>query len=273
MNSGLQMSKTFSLLACATLSFSSLVISADNMDAGKMKSEACAACHGSQGTSSTDSIPSLAGQNKTYIINQLKAFQSGKRINPLMNAMAANLTEDDMSDLAAFFNAQTLGKRSEPSKASIAVNNQDMSFPKNYRQDFVYYKTVNRPDNKQVRDLYANKAAIDSYQTTGKLAADSMIVMEVYRAMLDSAGNPLVGDDGYYKKNTLAAYAVMESQTGFGKKVSKKLRNADWNYAFFTSDKKHNANVDKAACYACHQPLGDQEYMFSYDTFKQAFSD
>jgi hemoglobin len=250
-----------------------MVASADNVDAGNIKSEACAACHGSTGTSTTDNIPSLAGQNKTYIVNQLKAFRDGKRTNPLMNAMAAGLTDEDMSDLAAFFNAQTLGKKSEPSVASQAVNNQDMTFPANYKQDFVYYKTVNRPDNKQVRDLYANKVAVESYKQSGKLAADSMIVMEVYRAVLDDAGNPVTGPDGYYKKNALAAYAVMESQAGFGPTIPERLRNADWNYAFFTADKQHNANVDKAGCYACHQPLNDKEHMFSFDTFKQKFTD
>ena len=250
-----------------------MVTSADNVDAGKVKSEACAACHGSAGTSITDNIPNLAGQNKTYIVNQLKAFREGKRTNPLMNAMAAGLTDKDMGDLAAFFNSQTLGKLSKPSAASKAVNNQDLAFPVNYKQDFVYYKTVNRPDNKQVRDLYANKAAVESYKRSGKLAADSMIVMEVYRAMLDDSGNPITGSDGYYKKSTLAAYAVMENQTRFGQTISARLRNADWNYAFFTAEKQHNTNVDKAGCYACHQPLGKEEHMFSYDTFKQAFSD
>ena len=76
--------------------------------AGQTKSVVCASCHGVDGNSITAEWPSLAGQHAAYIVRQLQAFQSGERENVLMTSFAANLTEEDMRDLAAYYEAQTI---------------------------------------------------------------------------------------------------------------------------------------------------------------------
>ena len=48
----------------------------------------CASCHGANGVSNDESIPSLAGKDVEWIIQQLEYFQSGERQNSYMNAMA-----------------------------------------------------------------------------------------------------------------------------------------------------------------------------------------
>ena len=48
----------------------------------------CASCHGANGRSNDESIPSLAGKDVEWIIQQLEYFQSGERQNSYMNAMA-----------------------------------------------------------------------------------------------------------------------------------------------------------------------------------------
>ncbi|MEO1918106.1 MAG: c-type cytochrome [Candidatus Thioglobus sp.] len=48
----------------------------------------CAGCHGAGGNSMVPSYPSLAGKDSNWIFQQLKDFQSGKRVDPTMNAMA-----------------------------------------------------------------------------------------------------------------------------------------------------------------------------------------
>ena len=78
--------------------------------AGEQKSAMCAGCHGTQGQSSNAQFPSLAAQQPTYIVMQLKAFKAKTRNNPMMEAMAANLTEADMDNLAAYFSSQTKAK-------------------------------------------------------------------------------------------------------------------------------------------------------------------
>lgn len=71
----------------------------------KMQSENCRECHGEDGVSTVVSVPKLAGQYSQYIVKQLRDFQSGERKHPVMNAMADGLTDDDMSDIAAYFSS------------------------------------------------------------------------------------------------------------------------------------------------------------------------
>jgi cytochrome c553 len=75
--------------------------------AGEQKSQTCAACHGPAGAKPiTPDYPMLAGQPKDYLEHTLKAYQSGKRKNAIMNGMAAPLSKQDIADLAAFFSKQ-----------------------------------------------------------------------------------------------------------------------------------------------------------------------
>lgn len=74
-----------------------------NAEAGKAKSTTCAACHGEDGNSPTASFPKLAGQHEDYLYHSLKAYKSGKRKNPIMSGQVANLSVQDMKDLAAFY--------------------------------------------------------------------------------------------------------------------------------------------------------------------------
>jgi cytochrome c553 len=76
-------------------------------DEGQSKAAPCVACHGVNGNSANPVWPSLAGQHPQYVIEQLKAFKSGARQDPLMSPMAAPLSEGDMADLAAYYAKQT----------------------------------------------------------------------------------------------------------------------------------------------------------------------
>lgn len=78
-------------------------------EAGKAKAAACFGCHGVTGNGGADPTwPKLAGQIPEYLVEQLKLFKTGDRKNPLMNAQAAGLSEQDMKDIAAYFSAQEL---------------------------------------------------------------------------------------------------------------------------------------------------------------------
>ena len=68
--------------------------------------EVCAACHGADGNSATPTNPSLAGQGAEYITLQLQHFQSGIRMNPIMQGMAAALKPDEMKALGVYFSQQ-----------------------------------------------------------------------------------------------------------------------------------------------------------------------
>ncbi|MFZ2739610.1 MAG: c-type cytochrome [Burkholderiaceae bacterium] len=60
----------------------------------------CAACHGADGNSGTPSNPKLAQQHPEYLIEQLQAFKSGKRNNPIMSGFASALSDEDMKNIA-----------------------------------------------------------------------------------------------------------------------------------------------------------------------------
>lgn len=77
-----------------------------SVEAGKAKSTPCAACHGADGISPAPAFPKLAGQHRDYLHQALKDYKAGKRRNPVMAAQAANLSDQDMADLAAYFSAQ-----------------------------------------------------------------------------------------------------------------------------------------------------------------------
>jgi len=77
-----------------------------NFDAGKAKSENCASCHGADGNSEMSMFPNLSGLDPNYIYLQLHAFKDGSRKNEMMAGMVADLSDQDMADLAAYFSKQ-----------------------------------------------------------------------------------------------------------------------------------------------------------------------
>ena len=70
---------------------------------GETKSALCAACHGPKGISVNPLWPSLAGQQEGYLEKQIKAFRDGDRAEPTMQPFVANLSDQDASDLAAYY--------------------------------------------------------------------------------------------------------------------------------------------------------------------------
>jgi len=76
-------------------------------DAGRTKAATCAACHGIDGNSVTPDWPMLAGQHASYIVRQLRAFKNGERTDVTMKPFADLLSEQDMLDVAAYFETQT----------------------------------------------------------------------------------------------------------------------------------------------------------------------
>ena len=71
--------------------------------AQQIAGQVCASCHGAEGISSAPVNPHLAGQHAQYVSVQLDHFKSGLRKNPVMQAMAAQLTPDEMRALGVYF--------------------------------------------------------------------------------------------------------------------------------------------------------------------------
>ena len=240
------------------------LVHAADIETGKAKvATVCAACHGATGVSVSDSIPNLAAQRAGYLEAQLKALKDGTRKNPIMNAIAAQLSAEDMANVAAYFAAQPGAEKGAKSGFLPGVARTHVSFPEGYKDAFTKYHTINFPATKQVRHYYANKAAVQAAREGKPLPAGSVLFVEVYAAKLDAEQKPVTGSDGFYVADKLVAYTAMASGAGWGKDVPDMLRNGDWNYAVFTTDKQQRAGVNQAECFACHKPLDSTSYVFT----------
>jgi cytochrome c553 len=74
--------------------------------AGKAKSVPCQACHGVDGKAISPDYPNLGGQYASYLVKALRDYRDGRRTNVIMAPMAANLTDQDIEDLAAYYASQ-----------------------------------------------------------------------------------------------------------------------------------------------------------------------
>jgi len=237
---------------------------AADIEAGKAKAAVvCAACHGAAGVSVSDTIPSLAGQKARYIETQLKALKSGTRKNEIMNAIAGQLSADDIANVAAHFSAQASAASGAKSELLPNLVKTGVTFPDNYKTTFTKYYTINFPDTKQVRYYFANDVALQAAKAGKSLPDGSVLFAEVYSAKLDAEKKPVAGADGFFAADQLVAYTAMAREAGWGKDVPDMLRNEDWNYAVFTAEKKHRPGVNQAECLACHKPLDKTSYTFT----------
>src|SRR6185436_683081 len=98
------------VVAAALATLSAPALSAGDAAAGAKKNFQCQGCHGIPGWKTAFpevyQVPKLGGQKAPYIVAALKAYKSGERDHQTMRAIAADLSDKDMEDLAAYY-AQT----------------------------------------------------------------------------------------------------------------------------------------------------------------------
>lgn len=78
-------------------------------EAGKAKAGPCTVCHGANGKAAIEAYPHIGGQHEQYLINALTAYKTNQRRGgkaAIMQGMAANLSEQDIEDLAAYYASQ-----------------------------------------------------------------------------------------------------------------------------------------------------------------------
>jgi cytochrome c553 len=230
--------------------------------AGKTKSLACQACHVSE--AGTGDTPHLAGQREGYIAKQLKAFKAGNRKNPVMSAIAGELNDADVDNLAAFWSSQPAGSDTTVSPEIAAIKKSKMTFPKDFPKGFVLYNTENDEGQGTVTKQYVNTIGLQAVKA-GKPMPDGSVIMVVKStAKLDANKKPVVAKDGSWVTDTVKAYEGMEARAGWGKDIPELLRNVNWNYAVFTANKAPNTEVNQAICLACHVPAASMSYVFSF---------
>ncbi|MBT8072591.1 MAG: c-type cytochrome [Xanthomonadales bacterium] len=83
-----------------------VAMSAGNAAEGKSKSAVCHACHGPTGQSVQPIYPNLGGQYQDYLAKTLREYRNGTRQNAIMAGFAANLSDDDIDDISAWYASQ-----------------------------------------------------------------------------------------------------------------------------------------------------------------------
>lgn len=96
--------KSVLILALAGLVVTTPAVAADAA-AGRQKAGACRTCHGIDGIAKIPIAPHIAGENRIYLETQLKAFRSGKREHEIMSVVAQSLSDEDISDLSAWYSS------------------------------------------------------------------------------------------------------------------------------------------------------------------------
>jgi cytochrome c553 len=234
---------TLLLLALVTTS----AAGAADIEQGRAKSLGCQACHGSNGIGTAPDIPNLAGQKVGYIEAQLVAFRAKNRKHDLMNAIAAQLADADIENLAAFWSSLPANAgAADPAVADAAAEfrKSRMIFPASFPADFVVYREDFDADKKPSKRSYVNRAALNAARAGKELPTGSIIVVE----------NGPAGQ--------ATGYAAMESRQGWGANIPEILRNGDWNYALFDAKRNLRADINYARCLVCHKPKADSSYVF-----------
>lgn len=91
------------LLACALVALAPPALAGADEEIPVALLGTCVACHGADGIGKAPQYPNLQGQKAPYLEKQLKAFRSGERKDPNMSAMAAPLSDEDITKLAVYF--------------------------------------------------------------------------------------------------------------------------------------------------------------------------
>jgi len=257
------------VLAAVLANFSAAPALAADAEAGADLATQCSACHGAAGISTGTNFPNLAAQKAGYIETQLKAFRAGDRANELMNAIAASLSDSDIENLAAHF-AGLPGADPGATAANLSgLDGLAPSFPVDFEEAFKRYQRIDFEGRKQVRFYSANTTALAAAKAGGAFPAGAYLLVEIFKAQINAEGKLIRGADGQLVVGERAAFTAMEKQAGWGQVVPDILRNDDWRYAVFSVEGEHRAGLNEGPCLACHKPLTDSDYTFTYETLRE----
>lgn len=152
--------------------------------------------------------------------------------------------------------------RPEPPVA--VVKDGEMAVPEGYRDWPKFLSAVQRPDAKQVREIYMNKVATKGNPAAG-FPNGTVFVMENYAAQAEADGSLKKGPDGKLVKGDLLRVFVMGKNKGWGEDQPEALRNGNWVYASYLADGKKGPE-NTAACRTCHAPLTQsKDFVHRYD--------
>ena len=156
-----------------------------------------------------------------------------------------------------------------PPAPVVKLTDGQLPLAADYKSWPVFLKEVQRPDAKQIRDIYIN--TVGSKTAAGKAFPNGTVsVMELYKAKENADGTLSKGADGKLEKGALLKVFVMGKGDGWGESAPAGMKNGDWVYSAYLPDGKP-APDPIVACRSCHLPLGEsKDFVHRYDEYFQA---
>jgi hypothetical protein len=153
---------------------------------------------------------------------------------------------------------------------SVRAGSDRIAFPNDYAKGVVY-KTEDRAENKQVREFFTSREAVEAARGGAPLPSGTAITVVRYAAQLDAEGNPAKDASGrLIKTNKIVGYSVREKRAGWGAEYPEEKRNGEWEFRVFLADKTANPDTNYDNCFGCHKSQASQEYTFTFDNLKAA---
>lgn len=150
-----------------------------------------------------------------------------------------------------------------PAAAMKPLNDNEIPLPANYKAWPTFLSNIQRPDAKQVRDIYINPTGYQN-KAGQPFANGTLFVMENWS--IKEADGKAVMVDGKLVKDKLVRVFVMAKGPGFGAAVPAELRTGDWVYTSYDATGAKTADPI-AACRACHIPLASKDFVARYDEY------
>jgi hemoglobin len=152
-----------------------------------------------------------------------------------------------------------------PPKPVAKLNDGELAIPADYKSWPKFLTAVERPDAKQVRDIYVIPGA-DRTKAGDPFPDGTVFVMENYAAKANADGTLVTGGDGKLVKRDLLRVFVMGKGEGFADKTIPELKNGTWVYAAYDAAGKP-APDPTANCRACHLPQASKDFVHRYDEY------
>jgi hypothetical protein len=150
--------------------------------------------------------------------------------------------------------------------AGAAAGPDRVAFPDGYRDGFVQYMDVDRPDRKIKRFFYVNSEALEAARAGALLPDGTVLIMEDHPVELEGETPRRDAEGRFIATDEITNVFVMEKQPGWGTDYPADKRNGDWDYAWFSPDGslKHSDPTRYEGCFNCHRSRAERDYTFTF---------
>lgn len=144
-----------------------------------------------------------------------------------------------------------------------------IAFPQGFEKVYALYGVIDRPDTKQVRYYYVDRASLKAAKYGQPMPDGTTLVLAFKKAKVDANGEPVLDKNGrMIPEGDVTRVAVQKKGNGWGADHNEKQQNGDWEYAEFKADGSRNTDIKSYDnCFGCHsaraKPAEDYTFLFA----------